>query len=445
MTDITVNFNSITGKIKPMHAVNNGPYGSRGNSSGHIFEELGIPYARNHDAAFSSAYGGEHGVDVVNIFPDFDADESDPASYDFVLTDVTIRNAFEAGVTPYYRLGNKIEHAVKKYGTNPPKDFHKWARICEHIIAHYTEGWADGFEYDMPYWEIWNEPECRGGIENDRLCWQGTDEEFFEFYAIAAKHLKSRFPHLRIGGPAFTWAGEGNGILRPFMEYLRGHDVPLDFLSFHGYTNDPHSFVSEEAYARALLKEYGYENAETHLNEWNYNVGWYYEDMIRSYRGIRTVKGAAFTAASMLTMQKTSLDLFMYYDARPGTLYNGIFEAGTFDLYPPYYAFFAFNDLHRLGNECESVCGDRDVYVGAAKKDDKAAIVLAYYKDAEDLAAKDVRLSVTHSGPMKVTYKVLDEAHRLDTVRVDYVSGDRTELFLRMEPNSVTELSFEAV
>ncbi len=22
---------------------------------------------------------------------------------------------------------------------------------------HYTEGWADGFRYDMEYWEIWNE------------------------------------------------------------------------------------------------------------------------------------------------------------------------------------------------------------------------------------------------------------------------------------------------
>ena len=40
-----------------------------------------------------------------------------------------------------------------------PKDFKKWAVICEHIIRHYTEGWADGFFYDMPYWEIWNEPD----------------------------------------------------------------------------------------------------------------------------------------------------------------------------------------------------------------------------------------------------------------------------------------------
>ena len=50
---------------------------------------------------------------------------------------------------------------------NPPKDYAKWARICEHIITHYTEGWADGFNYKITYWEIWNEP------ENIQM-WQGT-------------------------------------------------------------------------------------------------------------------------------------------------------------------------------------------------------------------------------------------------------------------------------
>ena len=39
----------------------------------------------------------------------------------------------------------------------PPKDFRKWAQICEHIIRHYNEGWADGHKWDIRYWEIWNE------------------------------------------------------------------------------------------------------------------------------------------------------------------------------------------------------------------------------------------------------------------------------------------------
>ena len=63
----------------------------------------------------------------------------------------------------------------------------KWAEICEHIIRHYNEGWADGFYYNIEYWEIWNEP------DNSQM-WTGTPEEFYELYRVAANHLKSCFP-----------------------------------------------------------------------------------------------------------------------------------------------------------------------------------------------------------------------------------------------------------
>ena len=85
MTSITIDLSKTLGKIKPMHAVNNGPAGSevRGTSNIELFRAAGIPYARNHDASFYSGYGGEHTVDVHRIFKNFDADENDPASYVF--------------------------------------------------------------------------------------------------------------------------------------------------------------------------------------------------------------------------------------------------------------------------------------------------------------------------------------------------------------------------
>ena len=63
------------------------------------------------------------------------------------------------GARVFYRLGASIEHWANKYGTGKPMDFDKWVDICEHIIMHYTEGWANGFFYDIAYWEIWNEPD----------------------------------------------------------------------------------------------------------------------------------------------------------------------------------------------------------------------------------------------------------------------------------------------
>ena len=151
-------------------------------------------------------YGGDHVADITAMFPDFDADENDPKSYDFAVTDAYLRNMRAAGTEPFFRLGQRIEHAAKRYNVWPPKDFAKWARICEHVIRHYNRGWADGFEWNIKYWEIWNEPDIDMDWRKTGLprMWGGTEEQFFEFFEIAAKHLKGKFPELKIGGPALA-------------------------------------------------------------------------------------------------------------------------------------------------------------------------------------------------------------------------------------------------
>ena len=85
--NINIKFSEITGKIKPMHAVNNGPNCTVGSFNGtwadHVrdqaqlrrngnlleYREAGIPYARTHDSSFFAKYGLEHTVDVHAIFP----------------------------------------------------------------------------------------------------------------------------------------------------------------------------------------------------------------------------------------------------------------------------------------------------------------------------------------------------------------------------------------
>lgn len=98
-----------------------------------------IPYSRNHDSNVYMIHGGPYAHDITAIFPCFDADPYDPASYDFACTDEDILVTLDAGTKPFFRLGQTIEHQIKKHATLPPKDFHKWAVICEHIIRHYTD------------------------------------------------------------------------------------------------------------------------------------------------------------------------------------------------------------------------------------------------------------------------------------------------------------------
>ncbi len=201
MAKISVNFDKVTGKIKPMHCVNGGPIKSLvygGAATMEDFKAARFPFVRNHDVSYCSNFGGEHIVDISAIFPNFEKDAYDEASYDFELTDEYIKRIYEVGSESFYRLGQKIEHWQKKYGSVPPSDFKKWAVICEHIIRHYNEKWNDGFELDIKYWEVWNEP------DNIPACWTGTIEEYYSLYEITASHLKKCFPNIRVGGAAFA-------------------------------------------------------------------------------------------------------------------------------------------------------------------------------------------------------------------------------------------------
>ena len=91
--NISVDFNEKTGKIKPMHGIGQPPLTGLSNSMFHYLSRAGIPYSRLHDVG--GWMGGGLYVDIPNLFPDFDADENDEASYDFAYTDVIIKNAIK--------------------------------------------------------------------------------------------------------------------------------------------------------------------------------------------------------------------------------------------------------------------------------------------------------------------------------------------------------------
>jgi len=186
--NISVDANVLTGPIKMMNGVNGGPATAR-EFNKELFKAARIPYARSHDLADKYDL---YMVDISWVFPNFDADVNDPASYDFAFTDDYIKLLADVGTKCYYRLGQTIENGTHPHFIFPPKNYKKWAKICEHIIRHYNEGWADGFHYNLDYWQIWNEHDAN----NPSGCWTGTEEQFFDFYETVAKYLKKEFPDL---------------------------------------------------------------------------------------------------------------------------------------------------------------------------------------------------------------------------------------------------------
>ena len=432
MSKVTVNDSKRIRAMLPVNAVNNGPAitgTTQIRSNAKEYAALEIPFSRIHDANFNSNYGGPHIVDIHVVFPDFDADINDPASYDFALTDRYLKHLQDCGSEVFYRLGASIEHAPVKYGTKKPKDFDRWAEICEHIIAHYTEGWANGYTWQIRYWEIWNEPDmCDDDSPlESRPTWGGTAKEFYEFYRTVSIRLKKRFPHLKIGGPALcyrrdTWTDH-------FLEALsEGERAPLDFFSWHLYTTDPHEVSQYTKYLREKLNRYGYPDCELNCNEWNYVRNWT-DQFVYSVETIIGEKGAAFVAACMCEGQNAASDMMMYYDVRPCT-FCGMFDFYTLRPLKTYYVFEAFRDLRRCKTQVESLSDDRDIYTVSAADDNHAVTVICYYSENDGAPAKTVTVEGLRKG---VTARLLDREHTMDVVDFD---GEIT-----LQPNSVLVLN----
>ena len=371
---VTVDFAKEVGAIKPLHGVNNAPV--RPNGKQDEFRKAGIPFVRTHDTY--GAWGGAHYVDIPNVFPDFDADENDPASYDFAFTDAYLKPLVKAGCKIFYRLGVTIENnwRIKAYNIHPPKDFAKWARICEHVVRHYNEGWANGFKWGIEYWEIWNEP------ENPPM-WQGTREQFFEMYRIAANHLKKTFPSIKVGGYASCGfyviddpkLRAENAFYRSFTEWFEefcryvqspNTKAPLDFFSWHLYIyigTPVERIVTHADYVRKTLDAAGLTATESIFNEWNVFRG----PQDRKWDTIKTHVGAANVVAAFCLMQGSSIDKAMYYDACPTRGHGGLFYFPCVRTTPCFEAFRAWNELVKLGTNVACSISGNDLYASVAK------------------------------------------------------------------------------
>ena len=404
------------GKFKILNATNGGPWHKRHandqyRSNFDDYKAARIPYSRNHDSAVHGIYGGPYSHDITCIFPNFDADVNDPASYDFACTDEAIFVCLDAGTETFFRLGQTIEHQIKKHGTIPPKDFNKWAEICEHIIMHYNEGWADGFELGIKYWEIWNEPDLDPDDSNNKRTWGGTKAQFFDFYEIAAKHLKARFPHLKIGGPALAgnedWAKE-------FLAEMKRREVQIDFFSWHIYCNDPHKMVDKSKRIESYLIENGYENAESILNEWNYVEGWR-EKFVYTIKAIHGIKGAAFTMACISEAQKAPIDMLMYYDTRP-SVFCGAFDLYTYEKLKGYYPLAWYGNFYDMEAEirCESEHSSCIYTLCGVDKDGKALCIVTNYSNDDEAESREVKIDFGEDGKYEIY--MLDDEHDAELI-----------------------------
>jgi hypothetical protein len=215
-----------------------------------------------------------------------------------------------SGAEIYYRVG-------RSWGANidPPADSDKFASVVKHIAMHYNQGWANGFHYDIRYWEFWNEP--------DGLFWSGTPEQFYSLYEKTVRALKSVDPTLKVGGDGKAFAYDDGPFREGLIDYCAAHKVPLDFYSWHTYADgsaDPYDAVRLAKQIRGLLDSHGFPQAESILSEWNLTPDFTDAEKAR----LQGVDNAAFIGAVLSYFQDAPIDHAQFY--RGDAAWMGLFD-----------------------------------------------------------------------------------------------------------------------
>jgi len=290
--DVRLNYTDISSFITSFGQINCGPLPNQNIPEGSVltqqYKDTGFQLVRTHDLSGPT--------DISMIFPDPSLDPNDPSSYNFTLTDTYITSIIESGCNVFYRLGESA--SGNQSLRQPPKDFEKWAEICKHILMHYNDGWNNGFHYNITYVEIWNEPDLL-------FFWNGTAEQYYELYKTTAETLRSYDPDLRIGGPC-TSSLDNQAFTSGFLTFVKDHDLPFDFYSWHRYADSPYHLYNGSIYVRMLLDSYGFTEVENINTEYNINL-------IYPQRDNDNAKNAAFTTAALSVFQDAGIDKAFRY------------------------------------------------------------------------------------------------------------------------------------
>ena len=434
-----------TGVIRPLNGGNLGPSMRDSRHFPKLLEQTkkcNIPIIRLHDEPL-----GQYGMDLVDLhhlFPLATADAADPRNYNFRTTDAYIRMLIEElGTRVLFRLGPSIEHGERVLITDQPADVDKWIDIVSNVIRHYNYGWADGYRLGIKYWEIWNEPDLlahqnfNGPLTNytdARIC--GHMADYRPFYVKVAKELKKRFPELKFGGPAMS-NFERNEEGRRFIEYCAEQGAPLDFFSYHCYSDTPYYERLAPAVhrVRETLDRNGYNKCEIFLDEWNYRVSDQSGGGVRFDR-ICGIDGAACCATGHILLQDTPLDMGFFYTT--GNSSWGLFKTMSFMPNKNYYGFVAVGEMNDYPTRIHAESPRKNVEVLCGRNaSGEYALLASAFK-----AGKPEEFEVNFDRPPRdLSVRLVDAKHNLDPVefklegnrlRVPY-SGSSAVLSLRFK------------
>ena len=438
---LTADFGSDIGKVRPeLHSSGYGPM-IEGTTQAVIddIKSMGFKYARTHDWALINA--NQHVCDYHQIFPLIHLDAKDPANYVFAPTDYILkRTREEAGLDVFFRLGASIEHSGPKvhFNTLIPDDFDKVAEVFAATVRHYNKGWANGYEWNIKYWEIWNEPDGRNNMwclpEGDLGKDAKRRDLFVKFFVTCLKRLKGEFPDVKFGGPALC--SMNVAYFKALLEACRKEGVAPDFISWHHYTPQVGHIMNAIDTGRKLCNEYGFKDCELIIDEWHHMVQGGFGALRSPDPKVRRrvwsgpgahngINASCFNLTMLSKFQTSKLDQAYYYGCRhTGSwgYHDGLRK------YKVYYGLKMFGDfIKAFPVMCKST-GEGTVTVFAARSEDgtqKGVLVTDYSEGKkEPEGTKELVLELKGlDGVSEAQVYVHDNEHDIELVKMPVEDG----------------------
>lgn len=170
-----------------------------------------------------------------------------------------------------------VEPGILFYNAVPPSDYNVWNTLVDSIVDKINNQWG----LDV-YYEIWNEP--------DGNFWQGTEQEYFEFYKNTLQAIKSNHPNAKVGGPtvsSFVSSFSGsfpNGyltnaqldatIIGQVIDSCVAWGTPMDFFSWHKFGLNLYVEDNQINYLNQKLISSGHGVVPFLVSEWNLGAGY---------------------------------------------------------------------------------------------------------------------------------------------------------------------------
>lgn len=181
--------------------------------------------------------------------------------YHFDTLDQSVDEIVKTGATPLLAIAikPKVLFPVINQRVVDPQDYSKWEDLIFHLVSHYMERGLHGL-----YWEVSNEPDIGEDGGSPYFFVAGNYPNYYK-HTVAA--ILRADPEARVGGPALaSWTSP---ILPALLDFCDRKKVPLSFISWHTYTNDPKAVEATIKSVKALLAKHPSLHPETILDEWN--------------------------------------------------------------------------------------------------------------------------------------------------------------------------------